>query len=246
MEKLQKARNVKLIWQDDEALCRAAAYYFVEICNKAISEKDRFSVALSGGNTPRLLYSLLASRPFSRNIDWKKVLFFWGDERFVPPDHPDSNYRMAKETLLDHVPVPRKHIFPIPTAGKPDKCAKEYEQTVRKILGANPHFDLTLLGMGEDGHTASLFPGTTILTEKKRLIKEVWVASKETWRISFTYKLINNSRKIHFLVSGAAKAPVIKKVFAGKSHKVPYPVQLISTRREANLWLLDEAAMGIV
>lgn len=233
---------MKLIWKDAETLSIAAAYYFVKICNESIAEKGVFSVALSGGNTPKRLYEILATPEFSRNIDWQKVLLFWSDERFVPHADTDSNYRMTKEALLNKIKIPKKNIFAVPTIGWPQDCALQYEAEIKTALGRNASFDLTLLGMGDDGHTASLFPGTKILEEQKRLVKEVWVGDKQTWRISFTYPLIKRSKALMFLVAGKSKAPVIKKIFSARTLKNPFPVQGVKLKKGNIIWMLDEAA----
>ena len=238
-------QQTKLIWQDAESLSTAAAYYFVERCNKSIAEKGQFSVSLSGGSTPKRLYQLLAMPTFARNIDWKKVLLFWGDERFVPHTHEDSNYKMVKEALLDHIKIPKKNIFAMPVKGNAADCAVQYEQKIESALGKKMQIDLTLLGMGDDGHTSSLFPGTDVLNERKRFIKEVWVESKQTFRLSSTYQLINNSREAMFLVAGAAKAPVVKHIFA-KNAQQKFPVQQVDLKKGSAIWMLDEAAISLL
>lgn len=236
-------QQIKLIWKDAEALSMAAAHYFVERCNKSIADKGLFSVSLSGGSTPKRLYELLATPAFSRNIDWKKVMLIWGDERFVPPTDVESNYRMVKEALLRHIKIPAKNVLPMPTNGKAADCATKYETILLSALGKNMQIDLTLLGLGDDGHTSSLFPGIEVLNEKKKFIKEVWVESKQTFRLSSTYRLINNSREVMFLVAGAAKAPVVKHIFS-KNAKNKFPVQNVILKKGSALWMLDEAAMG--
>lgn len=235
----------KLIWKDAEALSVAAAYYFVEKCNKNIAETGRFTVSLSGGSTPKRLYQLLATPAFCRNIDWKNVWLLWGDERFVPHTHEDSNFKMVKESLLDHIKIPKRNVLAMPTKGEANKCAAQYEQIMRDVLGSKMQLDLTLLGMGDDGHTSSLFPGTDVLKERKRFIKEVWVESKQTYRLSSTYRLINNSKDVMFLVAGAAKAPIVKHVFAKKA-VLKYPVQEVNLKKGHAIWMLDEAALGVV
>ncbi len=238
-------KQVKLVWENAEALSVAAAHYFVERSAKSIAEKGNFSVSLSGGSTPKRLYQLLATPAFSRNIDWKNVRLFWGDERFVPHAHEDSNYRMVKEALLDHVKIPKKNIFAMPTKGEVTDCAMAYEKKMKEVLGRKMQIDLTLLGMGDDGHTSSLFPGTEVLDETKRFIKEVWVETKQTYRLSSTYRLINNSREAIFLVAGAAKTPVVKHIFS-KNAKLKYPVQNVALKKGDILWMLDEAAAGLL
>ncbi len=236
-------QQVKLIWENAEALSIAAAHYFVERCSNSVAEKGSFSVSLSGGSTPKRLYQLLANPMFSRNIDWKKVYLIWGDERFVPHTHEDSNYRMVKETLLDHVKIPKKNILAMPTKGEAKDCAAQYEKMIADVLGKKMQIDLTLLGMGDDGHTSSLFPGTDVLNEQKKFIKEVWVESKQTYRLSSTFRLINSSKEVMFLVAGAAKTPIVKHIF-GKKAKAIYPVQEVYLKKGNTLWMLDEAAMG--
>lgn len=244
MNREKENKKIKIIWKNSEALSIAAAHYFVKICAESIAATGKFAVALSGGSTPRRLFEILATEEFSKNIDWKKVLLFWGDERFVPHTDADSNYKMVKDVLLSQVKIPKKNIFPVPTAGWPQDCAEAYEKTIQKELGRTAAMDLTLLGMGDDGHTASLFPDTKILEENKRLIKEVWVDAKQTWRISFTYPLINRSKEVMFLVAGANKAPVLKKVLSGKTVKNPYPVQEVKLKKGNLVWMLDEAAVS--
>lgn len=231
-----------LIWKDAEAVSKAAAYFFIKSGKESIAKTGCFTVALSGGNTPKRLYQILATPEFRDHIDWKHVFICWSDERFVPHTHDDSNYKMAKENLLDHIAIPKKNILAVPTKGSPEKCAAQYEQAIKNVLGKKLSVDLTLLGMGDDGHTASLFPGTDILHEKRKLVKEVWVADKQTWRISFTYPLINRSKEILFLISGAAKAPVLKKMVQSSKSTPSFPVQGVSPKTGNLLVLADEAA----
>ena len=220
-----------------ESLSIAAAHFFTAECDRCIMKNNRFMVALSGGNTPKRLYELLASPSFSKNIDWKKVYIFFSDERYLPANNDASNFKMAATTLLDHVPVSRKNIFAIPTASTPAKDAAKYELDLKKIFGSRiPAFDLVLLGMGDDGHTASLFPDSEILKEKNRLIKEVYIKEKQAWRISFTLPLINHAKQILLLVSGKEKAPVLKKVMSKRKIKSLLPVQLIKGNI---LWMIS-------
>jgi 6-phosphogluconolactonase len=234
-----------LTWKDADELSQAAALFFVAECHRCIAQKGSFVVALSGGSTPKKLFQLLAASGISRNILWKQVFLFWSDERFVPLTDADSNYRMAKENLLDHISIPKKNVFATPVKGSPEDCARQYEDSLRRFFnGKKPVFDWLLLGAGPDGHTASLFPGTDILDEKKRLVKEVWVEAKSTWRISFTYPLINKAENVVFLVSGAEKAPVIKEVMKKTASKNPLPVQGVQPTAGQVWWMLDEAAAG--
>ncbi len=231
------------IWKDVEALSIAAAHFFVSECHRCIAKKEKFVVALSGGNTPKRLYQLLASPDFNRNIPWENVFLFWSDERFVPHTDADSNYSMVKENLLDHISIPEKNIFPIPVNGTAKDCAKEYEVIIKQFFNNKKVvFDCLLLGLGNDGHTASLFPGTAVLKEKKKLIKEVWLEEKQTWRISFTFPLINNAALIIFLVAGKEKAAVVTDVINKKIIKPAFPSQLVKPLKGNIYWMLDEEA----
>ena len=231
------------IWKDTEALSIATAHFFVVECHRCIAKKGKFIIALSGGNTPKRLYQLLAAPEFSRNIPWENVFLFWSDERFVPHTDADSNYRMVKENLLDHISIPEKNIFAIPVDGTAKDCAKEYEASINHFFkNKKVVFDWLLLGLGNDGHTASLFPGTALLKEKKRLIKEVWVEEKQTWRISFTLPLINNAAQIIFLVAGKEKASVAADVINHKKIKPAFPSQLVEPEKGIICWMLDEEA----
>jgi len=232
----------KTIWKDHEAMSRAAAHFFVAASHRAVTKQGKFTVALSGGNTPERFYELLASPEFNKNIPWKKVFLFWSDERFVAHTSPDSNYNMAKKSLLDRIDIPPKNIFPVPVNGDPGQNASQYELTIKKFFtNTQAAFDWLLLGTGNDGHTASLFPHTPVLIEKRRLIKQVWIEEKKSWRITFTYPLINRAKQIIFLVSGKEKAPVVKAVFS-KTVKRIYPVQYVNAER--SLWIIDKAAAG--
>ena len=239
----KKKRRQILCWKDAESLSLAAAYFFVTECHRSIAMHGKFIVALSGGNTPKRLYQLLATPEFSNNIPWKKVFIFFSDERFVPHTDMESNFRMVKESLLDHIPVPKKNIFPIPVNDTAKQCAAKYEARIKKFFaGRKPVFDCLLLGVGEDGHIASLFPGTNFLKKKKRLVREVWVEEKKTWRISFTFSLINKAANIIFLVTGKEKATVVAKTLANKKEKLPLPVQLVQPGEGTTYWMLDEDA----
>ena len=240
----QKSRMV-LVWNDVDALSMAAAYFFVMECNRCIQKNGKFVVALSGGNTPKKLYELLASPAFARNIPWRSVFLFWSDERFVPRTEAESNYRMAKESLLCEIDIPAKNVFPVPVDGSPEKAAHKYEATIRNFFkGLSPAFDLLLLGVGGEGHTASLFPGSELLNERKRLIKEVWVPQKQTHRITFTLPILNKARQVLFLVSGKEKAAIISTVLAKKPTKNLLPVQMVKPLNGNIMWMLDEEAAG--
>ena len=215
-------------FENRELLAKAAAAYFIQLAIEAIQLKGKFIVALPGGNTPADMYKLLATDFYSQQVDWKKCYFFWGDERCVPLTDKDNNSFNAKKMLLDKVPVPKKNIFIIPVDESPVNAAIYYEATIKIFFKTdNPVFDLILLGMGDNGHTASLFPHTTILQEKKSLVKEIYVNEVKMYRVSFTAPLINNAKHILFLVTGNHKQPMLKKVLEGDYKPEEYPAQLI-------------------
>jgi 6-phosphogluconolactonase len=215
--------------------------------------------ALAGGATPRALYRLLCdpAEPFRDRIAWETIHFFWGDERHVPPDHPDSNFRMAREAMLDHVPVPAAHVHRI-ASEEPDaaRAASRYERELIDVfhLAADregaasaaeldwPRFDLMLLGLGEDGHTASLFPGSPVLAESRHLVAAVWVESHQAWRITLTPPVLAHAATVIFLVSGAAKAAALAAVMEGKPRPALYPAQVVAPVDGRLLWLVDEDA----
>lgn len=227
-------------------LFQAAAEEVIRSATDAVAQRGRFTIALSGGSTPRNLYTLIAANA-STTLPWDQMFFFWGDERHVPPDSPDSNYRMAKEALLSKVPIPAANIFPIP-AENPDasEAAETYEQTLQKFFavapGEFPRFDLILLGMGPDGHTASLFPETAALQEKSRLVVANWVEKLGSSRITFTLPLLNAARCVAFLVSGADKAAALHEVLEGNAPAEKYPSRLVQPRDGKLIWFVDRAA----
>ena len=234
------------IYDDLTALTRAAAELFVSISQRAV-DQGRFCVALSGGSTPRLFYSLLATSPYRDRINWSRVEFFWGDERTVPPDDPESNYRMARETLLEHVPVQSGQIHPIPTQlGDPAATAVAYSDELRRVLRLGrdelPRFDLILLGMGPDGHTASLFPHTAALRARGRLVVANSVPQLQTFRITLTADVINNAEHVAFLVAGEDKADALRAVLEGPRDVETYPSQIIAPTDGEVRWLVDRAA----
>lgn len=209
-------------------LAKGAAEFILKLAAKTIENTGRFTIALSGGNTPGMLYALLATTPYSSQINWKKVFVFWGDERCVPHNDKNNNSFNAKKALLDNVPIPKENIFAVPVELPPAKAAAQYEKTIKKFFKTDPpQFDLILLGMGDNGHTASLFPHTAIIKEETALVKEVFVAEVNMWRISFTARLINNAKHILFLVAGKEKKEMLQTVLHGKYEPEKYPAQLI-------------------
>ena len=230
-------------FKDLEEISQAAAEVFSEAADGAIAERGRFSVALSGGNTPRRLHEILAAEPFRSQINWKAVHVFWGDERCVPPDDPRSNFRMARETLLDHVAIPSENIHPVQGELDPAQAAEKYEAELQAFfVGKPPVFDLILLGLGDNAHTASLFPHTPVLNETKRWASQVYVAELDMYRVTFTAPLINQADQVVFLVSGAGKAAALQNVLEGPYHPQEYPAQLIRPNGAHPLWLVDRAA----
>jgi 6-phosphogluconolactonase len=235
------------IYDDLESLSYAAAGIFVQQARQAVQAHGRFSVALSGGHTPRRTYELLAQPPFRDRVAWTQVHIFWGDERCVPPDDPRSNERMAREALLAHVPIPPAQIHPVPCAQTPREAAEQYEAVLHDFFaGRAPRFDLIFLGLGENGHTASLFPNTPVLEEWQRWAAEVYVAEKDLYRVTLTAPLINQAAVVAFLVAGIAKARVLQKVLEGPSDPHRLPAQLIQPTQGELQWLVDQKAGSLV
>jgi 6-phosphogluconolactonase len=231
------------VYPNLESLSQAAADLFVERAQKSISERGRFTAALSGGSTPRPLYQALASPESQEELDWQKIHLFWGDERCVPPDHPDSNYRMVRENLLQEISIPEENIHRVPAEMDPRMAAFSYEETLRGFFNQSwPRFDLVLLGMGDDGHTASLFPHSAGLNEEQRWFIANYAPRQETWRLTLTKKAINAARYITVLVSGGSKADMLFSVFRGDYDPETKPIQLISPKKGELVWLVDQAA----
>jgi 6-phosphogluconolactonase len=239
---MNSSPNIRIL-PDRAALFQAAADEFVRQANAAIASKGRFTVALAGGSTPKGLYSLLAAKAA---LPWDKIYFFFGDERHVPPDNPESNYRMAREALLSKVPIPAQNIFRVP-AENPDaaQAAQTYEDTLRRFFPpaeAFPRFDLILLGMGPDGHTASLFPGSKALQEKSRWVVSNWVEKFKTDRITLTLPVLNNAAVVMFLAAGEDKTETLKEVLQGTKPGEQFPSKLIRPTNGQLIWLVDQAA----
>jgi len=237
---------------DSAALARSAAEVFIAAAKSAVAQKGAFTVALSGGSTPKALYSLLADDAGLRSqIPWQQTYFFFGDERHVGPDHPDSNYRMAREAMLSRVPVNPAQVFRIKGEYRDAaKAAAEYEQALCAFFqlapGQFPRFDLVMLGMGPDGHTASLFPGTKALEEHQRLVTSNWVGKFYTQRVTMTAPVLNHAACVMFMVQGQDKAHALKAVLEGPCEPAQLPSQLINPKQGTLLWLVDEAAGGLL
>jgi 6-phosphogluconolactonase len=232
------------VFEDPEALSRGAAEFFIRLAQEAVAARGRFSVALAGGGTPRRTYEHLTLPPFRDRVDWARIHVFWGDERCVDRSDPRSNARMAQEALLAHVPIPAEQVHPMDCHPSPEEGARRYEALLRAWFGGEPRFDLILLGLGEDGHTASLFPGDPALTETKRGVAAVYVAPHDLHRLTLTAPLINQARVVAFLVAGAAKAAVVRAVLQGPQDPLRLPAQLIDPEPGELHWLLDKAAAG--
>ena len=233
------------VFPSSQELFRASAEKFCEIGKQAIRQNGRYTVALSGGSTPKALHHELATT-FSRELPWDRVFFFWGDERHVPPDFPESNFRMAKETLLSKLPILAENVFRMP-GEIPDanQGAGLYEQCLSEFFGLFapgyfPRLDFILLGIGPEGHTASLFPDTTALQEKLRFVVGNYVAVHSTWRITCTYPVFNNGRNVMFLVEGAGKADIVRAALRDPSANLP--CQGVRPIQGKLMWYLDKAA----
>ncbi len=231
-------------FDDLDRLTRGAADEIAKSAEEAIAARGRFTIALSGGNTPKPAYRLLAEEP---RIDWGRVHVFWGDDRHVPPDHPDSNFGMAHEALLSKVPIPQDNVHRMRTE-KPDaeRVAEEYAWTLRSAFnieeGEWPRFDLVLMGIGADGHTASLFPGSEAVRERSRLVIAPWVSSLGTFRITLTAPVFNHAALALFLVSGEEKAEALRAVLEGDFQPDRFPAQVVRPEEGKLLWLVDRAA----
>lgn len=226
----------------DEVLQKLAAY-FVNAANQSIAVLGRFTVSLSGGSSPEKLYALLASPSFSEQVDWSKVYFFFGDERYVPATDPASNFRMVDNVLFQPLQIHPAQIFPVNTALSPGDAAIQYMENInRHFDGAEPRFDSVLLGLGDNSHTASLFPHTDILHEKEATIKSVFIPAQQVFRISFTAPLINMAHRVAFLVYGAGKAQAVANILEGVHDIENFPAQLIQPTDGVVDWFLDKAA----
>lgn len=233
---------------DRAALQQAAAELIVQVAQARDAVAGNFTLVLAGGSTPAGLYRLLAQEPFRRQIAWERVWVVWGDERYVAPDDAESNYRLARETFLDSVPIPLGQVFPVPTHGAdPSEAAQAYSHTVRRVLDTSGGlFDMVLLGLGPDGHTASLFPHHPALDlddDQETLVVAVADAPKPPpWRISLTAHALNRARQVLFLVSGAEKADAVYEVVAGQPDPHQWPGQRVHPPEGSVTWLVDEAA----
>jgi len=244
-------REIRIL-AEGAAIAKRAAQEFIQAAASAVREKNAFNVALAGGSTPKALYSLLVSDPALRSqVPWDKTHLFFGDERHVPPDHPDSNFRMASEAMISKSPLKPAQVTRIkgenPDA---DQAALEYEKTLRNFFdlkaGDFPRFDLLLVGMGNEGHTLSLFPGTKALHADGRIAVRNWVGKLDTDRITLTAPAASNSAEILFMVTGADKAPALKSVLEGPFEPEQLPAQSLQPKNGKLLWLVDAAAGSLL
>ena len=230
--------NLRL-YKTAEEVVSAFAEYFCLLANETISQKRRFSVALSGGNSPKAVFQLLVSQ-YRDKLDWRQIDFFFGDERNVPQTHKDSNYLMAKENLFDPLGISQEQVFPVDTSLEPAAAASQYSEVIGNYFSDRPHaFDLVTLGLGDDAHTASLFPGTPVINEMRPVVKAVFVEKLDTYRITMSAPLLNMAVRIAFLLYGPGKAEAVHAVWEKEKDQTLYPAQLI--RSDAD-WFLDEAA----
>lgn len=225
-----------------------AAAFICDVAAKAIAERGRFALAASGGGTPKPVYARLAQADYRRRVAWDRVHIFFGDERCVPPEDARSNYRMVRETWLDHAPIPPGNIHRIRGEEDPACEALRYEQEMARLHRTNalPAFDLVLLGLGDNGHTASLFPGTAVLRERERWVSAQYVEVMQSWRVTFTAPLINAARRVAFLVEGAGKAQMVRNLLEGPYQPEVWPAQLIEPAGGELHWLTDAAAASLV
>jgi len=238
-----------LVLADPDSVAEAAAEMFAATAESAVHERGRFTVALAGGRTPQRLYRRLAKREFSERIPWDAGWYAFGDERCVPPDHPDSNYRAAYDSLLSNVPIPPERILRMRgELDQPSRAAFFYEQNLRELFPDDPwpRFDLVLLGMGADGHTASLFPGTDALAERERWVTANWAPALDAWRLTLTLPALCAARQVLFLITGQDKAKVVAQAFCGAPHDAPHPAELVVPTDGAREILLDAEAAALL
>jgi 6-phosphogluconolactonase len=235
------------VFETTKALFDAAAVLFIDLVNQTIKERGQCVVALSGGNTPKQLYDLLASPRFNKKLNWHQVHFFWTDERCLPLNDEENNAHNARLILLNKIDIPESNIHIIPVNLLPEEAAEVYETSINVFFkDLMPQFDLTVLGLGEDGHTASLFPGTPVLKDQTMGIRSVYVEEQAMFRVTMTAPMINVSRNIIFLVSGQKKAPILKSIFYKAEPPEKYPAQLIKPTDGKLYWMIDKKAEAFV
>ena len=235
-----------IVCEAPAAAMAAAGARIATFVREPLTERGCARIALAGGRTPEAVYRLLAEPPYRERVDWARVEVFWGDERCVPPDHTDSNYRMALEALISRVPVPAAHVHRMRGEVDPTAAAQEYERTLRTVFGETgdgpPRLDLILLGLGSDGHTASLFPGTPVVREAAQWVAAAWVAKFEVWRLTLTPPSLNAARHVLFLVTGPDKAEAVRAVLEGPLDPDRLPAQIVRPSEGRVEWILDREA----
>lgn len=235
---------------DVEAVAQEAAKRWVEIARAAVAERGVFDIALSGGSTPSLLYRMMATQPWCDQVPWGQTAVFWGDERRVPASHADSNYRMARDLLLDHVSIPPQQIYRMPSEGLMGSDARDYEEAIRRHFNLSsrdwPRFDLMLLGMGADGHIASIFPGTRAISDRSNMVLVYEVPQLRTERMTLGMSVINHARNILLMVTGDEKAKMVHIVLEESKRTSTYPAQAIEPVDGNVVWLLDRAAASLL
>ena len=239
------------IYKNPEALARAAADRFTRVAKAALQAAGMFTVALSAGDNSNTLYTLLGEDPaHQKRLPWDKIFFFFGEERHVPPDHAESNFRLAQDALFSKIEIPPGNVHRMPTENMDAaEVSLSYQQDLKQffdarylVTGGAPVFDLIFLGIGADGHTASLFPGTAALSETRKWVTENWVEKFQSYRFTFTYPVLNNAVQLIVLVAGSDKARIVENVLEKEANRQLYPIQRVIPRFGPKLWMLDEAA----
>jgi 6-phosphogluconolactonase len=228
------------VLESADELARAAAENFVQIASESVATRGRFTIALAGGSTPRATYELIGNEAYASRVDWRHVHVFWGDERCVPPTDKASNFRMARTALLERVPIPQENVHRIRGEDDPAVAAGVYERVIDEIVGEQ--FDLIHLGMGADGHIASLFPGSMPLLEKRRKVCAHFVEDADMWRITLTPVVINEAANITFMVTGANKAEAVRRALDEPSDAATVPAQIVAPQNGNVIWLIDRGA----
>jgi len=239
-----RGRGQLRVFDNAEQVAGALADLFVQRARDAVTNRGRFAVALAGGNTPKAAYALLAQEPRKSQVDWRNVAVFFGDERCVPPDDEQSNYKMASDALLSRVPVPEENVFRMHGEEQPRQAAQAYADVLRRTLGDPPEFDLVMLGMGPDAHTASLFPGTDPHTDDAQLVRAPYVKKVGMYRLTLTPAAINAARCIVIATEGPSKTQALHDVFTASEDPRERPIQSIEPRNGQLIWLVDRAAAG--
>jgi len=243
---VNRRSNVRIsVFDDLQSLSQSAAELFQSLSRSSIGAKGRFAVALSGGTTPRLLYTLLGASPYQNTIEWHSIHLFWADERCVPADDPASNYKLVRDTLLKKITIPEENVHHVHGETDPELAAHAYEQDIKAFYGtvAIPIFDLIILGIGADGHTASIFPGSPTVPESARVAVPVYLEKPQVNRVTITISVINHASNVLFLVAGKAKTNVLQNILYGGNPKA-YPAGLVSTENGTVTWFIDREAAG--